>query len=97
MFVKLTTGVNFTNILTAAFLNESVQRIFYFWDFLVKEIFETAACKMLVNLTSGHLHLPHRPQLGLDLPPLRGWLLSKLAGLRSRLVSHLPPAWRSGP
>ena len=52
MFVKLTTGVNFTNILTAAFLNESVQRIFYFWDFLVKEIFETAACKMLVNLTS---------------------------------------------
>jgi len=58
MLVKLTTGVNFINILCARFLYKVLCTTFmrlqcWFVIFCRKEIGAKAACKMLVNLTPG--------------------------------------------
>ncbi len=57
MLVKSTTGFNFTNILSVAFLYESFENSFFVISFLVctlqKNISAKAALKMLMKLTPG--------------------------------------------
>jgi len=56
MLMKLTPGVDFTNILQAAFLRKGLLKLFatdslallFFWQ---KNIGSKAACKMLIKLT----------------------------------------------
>jgi len=56
MLVKLTTGVNFTNIYMSSFLCKS-SLIFPVSKFLYKEINTKAACKILVKSTTGNEQL----------------------------------------